>query len=233
MNIKFSYRQSLEFSENEQDFLLRTSRKFGTVETKTYSSRSGALDLVSIIETTLTFVVLTNFQAYSKGLIGEDWFKKLGIKTRQEIEAEIIQAKAFVEAYFEVFVKDKENRQEAFVITENIGEVTLFVVINHYNMNNELLEKLPKALVDTYGRISLGYIKIESNTCQLFPDFENNEWRYLFTPTLQGFGNFVDQYFDLKTNRLIKINSKLDFANRFNLNEEDKYKIIINSLIER
>lgn len=233
MNIKFTYRQSLELSKSEQDFLLRESKYFGSVETKTYSSRSGALDLGSILETTLTFVAVTNLQAFGKGFIGEDWFKNLGNKTRKEIESEIIQAKAFIKAYFEVFVKNKENKQDAFVISETIGEVTLFVVINHYKMTDELLDRLPQALVDTYGKISLGYIDIESKVCQLFPDFEKNEWRYLFTPTFNGFGNFVDQYFDFRTNRQIQINSKLDFINRFDLIDEDKYKLIINALIDR
>lgn len=233
MNIKFIYRQSLDFSEQEQDFLLKESNNFGLVEIKKYSSRSGALDLVSIIETGLTFIVLKNVQAFTKGFIGEDWFKNLGEKARKELEHEIIQAQGFIKAYFDVFVRNKTNKQEAFVISENIGDVTLYVVINHYNMTDQLLDKLPKALVDTYGKISLEYISIESKTCQLFPDFENNEWRYLFTPTYKGFGNFVDNYYDFKSNRQIQINSKQDFVDRFDLIDEDKYKLIINALIDR
>lgn len=233
MNIKFTYRKSLDFSEREKRFLESESNKFGQVEIKTYSSRSGALDLVSIIETTLTFAVLTNLQAFTKGFIGEDWFKKLGVKARIELESELNQTKNFLKAYYDVFIRNEQNLQEAFVISETIGEVTLFVVINHYNMTDELLDKLPKALVDTYGKISLGHIEVESKTCQLYPDFKNNEWRYLFTPTFSAFGNYVDKYYDFKFSRMVQINSKREFIDRFELTEEDKYKVIINALIER
>jgi hypothetical protein len=183
MNIKFTYRQSLDLSEVEKYFISDKSQNFGSVEIKTYTSKQGALDLVSIIETTLTFAVLTNLNAFAKGFIGEDWFKNLGQITRQELESEMIQARKFIKAYYEVFVKNNDNTQEAFVISETIGEVTLFVVINHYQMTEELLDKLPQALVDCYGKISLGHIKVDSNTCQLFPDFANNKWRYLFNPS--------------------------------------------------
>ena len=232
MNIKFIYRQGLDFSQREQDFLFNESNNFGLVEIKKYSSRSGALDLVSIIETGVTFIVLTNIQAFTKGFIGEDWFKNLGEKARKELEQEMILAKGFINAYFDVFVRNNSNKREAYVISENIGDVTLYVVINHYDMTSQLLDKLPNALVDTYGKICLGYISVESKTCQLFPDFENNEWRYLFTPTYQGFGNFVDDYYDFKSNKHIKINSRQDFVDRFDLVDDDKYKLIIHPLID-
>ena len=233
MNIKFTYRKSLDFSEQEKDFLENKSTSFGQVEIKTYSSRSGALDLVSIVETTLSFALLTNLQAFIKGFIGEDWFKELGVKARSELESELKQAKNFLKAFYDVFIKDKQKLQEAFVISETIGEVTLFVVINHCNMTDELLDKLPKALVDTYGKISLGHIEIESKICQLYPDFKNSEWRYLFAPTFSAFGNYVDQYYDFKFNKMVQINSKEEFIEKFELIEEDKYKLIINALIER
>lgn len=233
MNIKFTYKQSLDFSEQEQEFLLNGSNSFGSVEIKKYSSRSGALDLVSIVEVCLTFMVLTNIQAFTKGFIGENWFKNLGEKTRQELISEILLAKDFIKTYFNVFVRNKTNRQEAFVISEIIGTTTLYVVINHFNMTDELIDKLPKALVETYGKISLDYIVAESKTCQLYPDFENNEWRYLFTPTYVAFGNYVDKYYDLKENRVFQINSKQEFVDRFDLIDEDKYKFIINSFVDR
>lgn len=53
MNIKFTYRESLDFSEEEKDFLENKSTSFGQVEIKPYSSSSGASDLVSIVKTTI------------------------------------------------------------------------------------------------------------------------------------------------------------------------------------
>lgn len=233
MNIKLTYSKLLNLSEAEQYFISKESRNFGVVDIKTYTSKFGALDLVSIIDSTLTFVVLKNSIAFAEGFIGEEWFKNLGKTTRQELASEIIQAKNFIKAYYEIFVKNNDITQEAFVISETIGEVNLFVVINHYRMTEELLNKLPQALVDCYGKISLGYIKIHSNTCQLFPDFATDEWRYLFNPSYQGFGNYVDQYFDLEVNKQFKIKTKAEFLEKFNLNNQDKYKLIINALIER
>jgi hypothetical protein len=52
-------------------------------------------------------------------------------------------------------------------------------------------------------------------------------------PLYKGFGNFVDQYFDLEENEQFKINTKAEFIEKFNLSQEDKYKLIINALIER
>lgn len=233
MQIKFKYKQSLNLSTIEQKFISNESRKFGTVEIKTYTSKSSALDLKPIIEAVLAFTVISGFKAFVKGFINEDWFKNLGQVKRQELEFKMIQAKVFIKAYYEVFVKKNYNIQEAFVVSVIIGEVTLFAVINHYQMTEELLDKLSQALVDCYGKISLGYIKIDSNTCQLFPNFTNNEWRYLFNPSYKGFGDFIDQYFDLYQNKQYKINTKTEFLEKFNINNEDKYKLIINALIER
>jgi hypothetical protein len=233
MHIKFTYRQGTQLSKDQSDFIFIESKKFGSVETKTYSFGSGAIDLISIINITLTSIVLSNLQAFTKGFFGEDWFKNLGEKTRQDLEAELRHRKAFIKAYFDIFVRNKENKNEAYVISEVIGDVTLYVVINHYNMTEELIRRLPQALVDTYGKISLGYVNVESKICQLFPDFESNEWRYLFAPTYKGFGNFIDQYFDFKTNKMIRINSKSEFLSNFNLVEEDMHKFIINAFIGR
>lgn len=233
MKIKFIYRHSLDFFEQEKDFLLKESNNFGLVEIEKYSSRLGALDIVSIIETSLTFFILNSIKGFSAGFFGEDWFKNLGEKVRKELVAEIIQVRGFIRAYFDVFIKNKTNKQEAFLISVNIEDVTLYVVINHFNMTDQLLDKLPKALIDTYRKICLKQIIIESKICQLFPDFKKNEWRYLFTPTYVGFGNYVDNYYDFKLHKQIRINSEQVFSERFAVIDEDKYKFIINALIDR
>jgi hypothetical protein len=233
MDIKFKYRSGLELPKDEHEFLTINSKKFGITEIRTYSSRFGSLDLDLFIETTLQFYVLRSFESFAKGFIGEDWLKNLGIESRKILESEMINAKYFIKAYYEVFVKSKNNRKKAVVISEMIEDVTLYAVINHHKITEELLNRLPHALVDTYGRISLGYINVESKTCQLFPDFEDNTWRFLFTPTYEGFGNFIDQYFDFKLNQMIKVESKSDFLEKFDITDEDKYKLIINAMIDR
>lgn len=233
MYIKFAYKNTTVFSEQEEEFLFRDSKIFGWVETKKYSSRFGVTDLISIIETSLTFIILTNIRAFAKGFIGEDWFKRLGEKARREVEHEINQAQEFIKAYYNVFIRNKANEQEAHVFSMNIDDVILYVVINHYYMSDLLLYRLPKSLVDIYGRVYLGYIDVESKCCQLYPDFENNQWRYLFIPTNNAFGNYVDRFYDRNTNEIVQLKSKQDFLERFNLIDEDKYKLIINALIDR
>lgn len=233
MDIGFTYKEGTEFSDIEKAFLMQKSKAFGKVTIKTYSTRFGTTDLVSLLEVSLIFAVVTNLQAFAKGFIGEDWFKALGQKTRLELENELKATKNFIKAYYDCFIRNKPNEQKAYVINEQIGDINLYVAINLYQMTDALLDKLPEALVDTYGKISLGYLDIESKICQLFPDFELNEWRYLFSPTYKGFGNYIDKYYDFKSNKLIRLNSKQDFIDRFDMIDEDKYKLIINALIVR
>lgn len=233
MNIKFTFKEGIVFSENEMAFLMHKSKTFGQVTIKTYTSRSGTIDLVSFIEVSFEFAVLKILNAFVKGFIGEDWFKNLGHKFRLEIEREMGTLKDFLEAYYDCFVRNQPYIQKAFVISEQIGDITLYIVINHFQMTNILLDKLPQSIVDTYGKISLGYFDIDSKICQLYPDFKQNEWRFLLTPTYNGLGNFVDRYYDLSSNKLIRIVSKEEFISEFDLIEEDRYKLIVNAILER
>lgn len=233
MNIEFSYREGTNFPNNGKAFLIQESKTFGHVTIRTYKTRFGAIDLVTVLAASLSCIVKTGLQSFVKGFVGEDWLKALGAKARSELIKELKNTKYFIKAYYDCFIRNEPNIEQAYVITENIGDITLFVVLNHYQMTDILLDKLPQALVETYGKISLGYLDIESKICQLFPDFGRNEWRYLFSPTFSGFGNFVDRYYDLNSNEVILITSKEEFINRFDLKEEDKYKLIISGLIER
>lgn len=228
MNIIFNYRYNLEFSKEEDEFLRIKSGEFGVVEVKTYYTKSGTIDLVSIIETILTFTVLNNSKSFLKGLIGDDFFRQLGTEVRQELLIEIQNLKGFIEAYYKVFIKRKKDESKAFVISVMIEDIRLYVALNHSQMTDELLESLPQTLVISYGKIIRNHIEVESKICQLFPDFENNKWSYLFVPTINGFGNYIDQYFDFEIDQLIQVNSKSDFLERFKINDLDLNKLIIN-----
>lgn len=233
MKINFTYKKNLVLSPKKKNFLTNESGTFGEVTIKTYTSRFGTLDLVSLIETGLTFIALTNLQAYIKGFTGEDWFKKLGGNSRKEIENEIKTARNFIKAFYQVFVKHNDNFEEAYVLKESIGDITLYAVINHVGISDKLLNELPRAFVHAYGLICLEHVNVESKTCQLYPDFKTKEWRYLFMPTYNAFGKYVDKYYDFKLKKVIEINSKEEFISKFNLSNADKYKLIINAQLER
>ena len=228
MYIKVTYRKNTNFSKEEKEFIHNTAKKYGEVRIDEYSSRFGAIDLITFIEFSIYYIVLVNLKAFIKGFIGEDWFKSIGKQSRLSIGKELNNIRLFLIDYYNCFVLNKPDVNEAFTITEDIGDTRLYVVINHSRMTQKLIERLPEAIVEIYGRISLELIIVEGKTCQLYPDFEKEEWRYLFIPTYQGFGNFVDKYFDLELNKELILKTKTEFIDKFQISIEDECKLIIN-----
>ena len=105
-----------------------------------------------------------------------------------------------------------------------------YAVLNHKKSTKKLIERLPDALVRAVGEISLNRIPIEHpNVIQLYPNFETESWDYLFMPTVSAFGNYIDRYFDFRTNQMITINSREEFYKKFEIDDEDIYKFIISA----
>lgn len=232
VEIEFKYRVGTKFSEEEIRFLENEAAKYGDVRVETYSSRAGALDLVSIIDVAIRIIAKEYLTNLSIRFINTG-LKKIGDTLEPEITNMINRIRGLVGGYYSVFIKDKPNQQEAFPIMIKIGDVSLYATLNHYYANDELIENLAQAIVQVYGLISLGHIEVESKTCQLYPDFENNEWRHLFIPSYSAFGSYVDRYYDLKLKKVFSINSKEEFLKKFDFVQEDKFKLIINPLIDK
>ena len=228
MKIIFSYRQETIFSDKEEKFLSNKAKSFGKVVREPYSGIKGnAIGLLDCLQVIIVFTAGKYLSAYVGGLIGQDYFKNLGIMTRMKIFREIKAFKYFILNYYDCFIRNQYNNPQSHTFKIMIEDIALYAVINNEKMNDVLLEKLPNSIVNIYGKISLKHIIISNKTCQLYPDFDNNEWRYLFTPTNEGFGNYIDSYFDIIENRQYKIHSREDFIAKFNISESDKNKLIV------
>jgi len=62
---------------------------------------------------------------------------------------------------------------------------------------------------------------------QLYPNFDKQEWDYLFIPTENAFGNYIDRYYCFSENRIYYIVSAIDFIEKFQITDLDEYKLII------
>ena len=196
MDIQIKYKEGTNFSEEENNFIKVEVSKYGKVEVKTYTSKSGSIDFLSIFD--LIFNHLDEIVSLAK--FGE-----------------------LIRSYYKIFVKNKENKNRAYSLWFPVNDKTILVAINHSKMTDELLSHLPQALLKVFEKINL----FETKICQLYPDFGIDEWRYLFIPTDEAFGNFVNLYYDLKEDKIYQVKSKQEFIKKFRLIEDDKYKLII------
>ncbi|MDA3838893.1 MAG: hypothetical protein PF574_07930 [Candidatus Delongbacteria bacterium] len=232
MNIKINYSENSDITEKEIQLFCSNNNEFEIHEVSKFEHRGSAIDLISTVEIIIKLIILKQANSFISGFIGEDWFENIGKQTRLTVLKNIQTTKHFIKKYYNFFIKNKSTQKDAHVISVMIESTELYIVLNHSKMNDELLSKISKAIVDTYSKISLGYIGVASPVCQLYPDFEDNEWRYLFIPTNSGFGNYVDRYYDLKLEKIIEISDKKEFLQKYKITEDDKNKIIINALRE-
>lgn len=171
-----------------------------------------------------------NFRRIFKGLSGEEYFKKLGTSVREGGAKQVQEFKSYLTNLYRVFISKKLDDQYALAVVENIEGIVYYAVLNHKKSTEKLIAELPEAFVRAVGEVSLKRIPVtEPYIVQLYPNFETETWDYLFIPTVDGFGNFVDRYYDFNLNQAISINSRKEFYGKFDLNENDTYKYIISA----
>lgn len=235
MKILIRYGLDTKLSNEEIDTVVTLSENHGNVLVERWGSRNAAIDIVTFLEISAVsslFSVLTKpiVEGYLKGLVNEDYFKNLGRNNRNEIIHFVNEMKYFLSAFYEVFVVSKKLQNEAIALVEKIGNVTLYVALNSEKVTRELSINLGEALVKTIGYILLGYLKLdEPYVVQLYPNFETNTWDYVFAPTTEAFGNFVNRYFDFKDNQFHIIESAENFIEKFQISDLDEYKFIISA----
>jgi len=234
MEIKVSYGSNTKLTEDEISQIIKTSKKYGNVKVEKWGIRFGAIDILTSVEIVLGYALVKALmkpiaEGYVKGFVNEPLFEKIGIRHRLAIKKEIKQIKNFLKAFYEVFIVKKTTESESIALVEYIEDCTLFVTLNSYQISEKLINNLAEALVKTFALVSLKIIDVEHpKVIQLYPNFESQEWDYLFVPTVNAFGKFIDRYYCFSEEKMHSIFSANDFIEKFQITDMDDYKFIIN-----
>lgn len=231
MKIQIKYGERTKLSQEEINQIITLTQEYGDVKIEKWGNRSGAIDLVTTLEIFfLTFVAKPILEGFFKGLFGEDYFRNIGTSVREGAAEEVQDFKTYLINLYRVFVSKKLNEEYAIAIVEHIDGVVYYAVLNHKKATQKLISELPLALVRAVGEVSLKRILItEPFTVQLYPNFETESWDYLFIPTVDGFGDFVDRYYDFSLNKTITLLSREQFYEQFDIDDSDTYKYIISA----
>ncbi|CAI8722107.1 hypothetical protein [Chryseobacterium sp. IT-36CA2] len=232
MKIHIKYKNSLDNSE--VDAISEFTKRYGELTLSKKSGGSGSIDLVSFIEFSLggyliNYLAKPIFESYNKGLINEEYFQKLGTDHRKKIIDKTSKIFPYFNGLYLNFLNSKKDQQESISLVENFENFSLYVSLNEKRMTEELLNQFPEALCNTYSIISLRLLELdEPHIVQLYPNFETQTWDYLFMPTVDGFGKFIDKYYSFSENKIHYLATADEFIQKFNITDLSEYKLIIN-----
>ena len=236
--INYVYRQSEE--RDLEDFLPELQDEVSG-EITPYISGRGVFDLVTFLSISVTFVVIPHIltpvvSKYLEGLLDFDtvkdlgkahreqiakWFRRIGIEIHGLVRA--IQEKQISTGKSFTFQKKKEAL--ALEISTKFGSI--YIVLNHKHISPTLLENLPRAVVKAIRYLHENPPLEQAIGFQLYYDALSQDWIYLFAPTTQGFGYYVDRYIDLRTQQIKLISSRSEFIKLFQPASEDELKFLI------
>lgn len=237
LNVRYSYRGSDE--EKLENFLIELEKEIGG-EREPYFAKWGALDLVAYLTIGVGLVIGAAFKKpfdkYFEGLFNGDRLKELGERHRVKVAewfsilekeiTKVVQSAALV--YNKGSLKAKLNNDgKAFVIQIFIDSHELFIVLNHNNLSFHELINLPKGIVSALHYLFENGIIEDSTSFQLYFDHLSKKWKYLFVPTAQAFGKWIDRYVDLDTGIVRLIKSQNEFVETFNPSYEDRNRFLI------
>jgi hypothetical protein len=234
MDIQLRYGNKSHLTETEIDDVIILSKQYGQVNTETWGSRSGAIDLVTFLEVTFSSAFIRTVtkpivDGYFKGLLNENYFKGLGEQHKGIVQNEFAGFKNYLIAFYKVFISKKQTDNYAISLIEDIDDCRLYIVLNSYRTTEALIENLAEAIVKTYALVTLKILDIqEPKIIQLYPDFENQTWEYLFLPTSSAFGNCIDRYYSFSQDKIFNIDSVEQFISIFGINDFDEYKLLVN-----
>jgi hypothetical protein len=204
------------------------SGNWGTVSEETWGMRAGAIDLVTILEIVVVFAAMKLVDGFVEGLVGKDWFARLGRKTRSTFSVKLREFSDYLTELFHKVIRAHRDRYGAIAVIENVDGATIFAVLNHKHMNAELIASLPLAIAIVVRHILInGLPKDSQRVVQLFPNFETDSWDYLFVPSTSAFGQFIDRYLNLRDEEYHLIRSAEEFRERFDPHNADIFKLLI------
>lgn len=228
----------IDYSKNisEQDIKLLTgfTTEYANLVTRKKGSGNGVIDLVTMLEFSfgqlfINYLAKPILESYNKGLINEEYFKELGNKHRTSLMNKLSKITPYFNDVFPNFIKEKKIEEKGILLVEIFDKFQLFICLNEKRMTEELINDFPAALTNTYSIIELGILELEEpKIVQLYPNFEKQIWDYLFIPTNEGFGKFIDKYYCFSENKIYTISSVDEFIKKFNITDLNEYKIIIN-----
>ncbi|HUU88787.1 MAG TPA: hypothetical protein VMX17_13680 [Candidatus Glassbacteria bacterium] len=228
MEIQIEYGSDGKLGQELLDEIRDVARRHGNLSEKKWGMRAGAIDLVTVLEIVGIYTGMKILDGFVEGLIGKDIFENIGRKLRKEVFAQANNLRNFLGDLYERTISKNRDRYGSFAIIEHINDFSLYVVINHKKMNSNLIEKLPEAMaLAVIVTINTDFEDDPPHAIQLYPNFETESWDYIFMPTTQAYGNYIDRYFDLKDRTLHLLSSPDEFINKFNPDDKDDFKFLI------
>lgn len=229
MNFQIKYSSNSEIAKKTVDELEVISNKYGNVQINSWSHRAGLIDLVTIIEIAIGWYILEAAKNYAGGFIGLDWFNKMGQESRNIVVFQLEYFRSFLRDIFNKKIISNDHTEERAVsIVTEINDTKLYVVLNHPKINQRLVNTLPEGIAQAICYIENNNLGNDFvNICQLYPNFDESSWNYLFIPSSEALGNYVDRYINLKSGKMYGINSSKNFIDRFKIDEDDICKLII------
>lgn len=204
--------------------------------------RVGGIDLVTFLEIVISFtagVTITPLlKKYFEGLLNADELKNLGSKHRAEIRDWFKKVEDNIRKLIAPIIEDQKPsifhtnfhiEGKALALRVHFRDVECFIVLNHATISKSLLDSVPQAVTKVINYLITHGVPEDTHVIQIYYDIESEEWRYLFMPTSQGFGSFIDRYVDFKTGELININRSDDFVKTFLPSVEDRLKFLVDS----
>jgi hypothetical protein len=222
MHITITYKDK-ELTKDELEQLISLSREHGDVEVQKRGSGSGALDLLNYIEIKL-------FDELIKGLFGADYLKGLGSTVFKSIIHEVSAIGDYYASIYKIFIKGLEPKSRSIAIVEEFEGHTIYAVLNYSQFSEKLARDLAEAIVKTFSLISSKRMILESpKVLQLYPNFSTQTWDYVFAPTTQAYGKFIDRYYDFKDDEIHIVHTAEEFLDLFNVSDLDEYRFIISA----
>lgn len=220
MKVTASYRKN-EFNDEDFSYL----RSEYEVNLRPYEIKHSALDLVTIIEFTFASIAGGILYDYIKGATGFKEPERLGEMTREYLS----EFKDAISKIYSHHCSDNLEETKAYAYVDYFELISIYAVLNHTRSNRELILKLPEALLKVYSLIPdlRNRISDEILVIQIYPDFQNNDWRYLFLPTINGMLNHIDRIFDMIDGVIVDIDSNEEFMEKFKPEITDKFKFVV------
>lgn len=195
------------------------------LDIRSYGLRAGAIDLVTIIDFALGTIAGEIIYDYLKGVTNFNLAEELGKVSRKYL----IEVNELIQQIYKNHCQDKLLNSYAVAYVDYFDGFSIYAVLNHADSSIQLIKKLGNTLLNIYNILPtlIEQIDDEIIVIQVYPDFELDEWRYLFIPSTQAFGKYIDRVYDMKYQKFIYFDSNTSFGEKFKPNIADKYKFVI------